>query len=470
MPSPFELPPYPAMSHPLADPAAHVVAARFAGLRVPDPANSKILEIGCASGHLLLPLAMRWPKAQFIGIDPSEQAICQARDLAGEAKLNDRVAFIPQGIEDFEPADGPYDFIIAHGFFSWVEESSRSMLLDFCRENLTKNGIACVSFNVAAGWERRMEIVQKARALQQAGLVTGNEDSLLALQPVYSSAEERAIIDDMLAKGTEVLAHDDFGPINAPFRLDTFVASAAAKGLRWLGESSVNENQPRNWSPADEEARRVAQRQCDPLALHQWMDERSERTFRSTLLCRDDAEATGRVNIDGLSDLWLRCLPEAPEPTTQTGIGIRQLLESQWPSNQQVAGILEMLSAFDRKDLARDICQGIVHRLWTASPHRVEIQEHPPGYPRLDPLRMACARQRLPLVDVDHRPCSFPEEQWELLELLDGTRSEGKLEEVIREKSPRFDFRSWIRHLHKRGLLMKQPTLPKRQGAGGWCE
>ena len=62
---------YPAMSHPLADPAVSGVAAMFAGLRVRHPAGARILEIGCASGHHLIPLAQRWPDSYLIGIDLS---------------------------------------------------------------------------------------------------------------------------------------------------------------------------------------------------------------------------------------------------------------------------------------------------------------------------------------------------------------------------------------------------------------
>ncbi len=50
---------YPPMSHPMSDPAMSAVAALLGGLEVANPRRARILEIGCCSGHNLIPLAMR---------------------------------------------------------------------------------------------------------------------------------------------------------------------------------------------------------------------------------------------------------------------------------------------------------------------------------------------------------------------------------------------------------------------------
>ena len=112
---------YPPMSHPLSDPAVSAVAAVMGGLEVAHPRRARILEIGCCSGHNLLPLARRWPESTFVGIDLAERSIAEARERAALAGI-ENVEFIAGDLRDFEPDGGPFDFIIAHGFFSWVPD------------------------------------------------------------------------------------------------------------------------------------------------------------------------------------------------------------------------------------------------------------------------------------------------------------------------------------------------------------
>ena len=87
---------YPAMSHPSADPALMAVSACLAGLSPVHPARANVLEIGCASGHHLIPLARRWPEAWFTGIDRSPRLIAAAREAAA-AKMGFSAYGITQG-------------------------------------------------------------------------------------------------------------------------------------------------------------------------------------------------------------------------------------------------------------------------------------------------------------------------------------------------------------------------------------
>ena len=61
---------YPDLSHPATDPARIAVSARVAGLqRLPLPEQARVLEFGCAAGQNLLPLAARYPRSEFTGLD-----------------------------------------------------------------------------------------------------------------------------------------------------------------------------------------------------------------------------------------------------------------------------------------------------------------------------------------------------------------------------------------------------------------
>jgi SAM-dependent methyltransferase len=253
---------YPPMSHPSADVAVNAAVARAAGLDAREPAASRILEIGCGEGHHLLSLANRWPGAQCVGLDVSAKAIRRARSRAKRAGLGN-AGFCEARLSDFEP-DAPFDFIIAHGFFSWVPDEVKVGLMDFIGKHLTPGGTAVVSFNVAAGWKERMVVVEKARAIMAAGKVDPME-ALAVYRTVAGEGREREIIDDMLAKGAAVLAHDDFAPVMDAWSLGAVVKLAGAHGLRWIGDS-------------------VSGARGDDVS-----DNAVGTTFRSELFCRADA-------------------------------------------------------------------------------------------------------------------------------------------------------------------------------------
>ena len=81
------------------------------------------------------------------------------------------------------------------------------------------------------------------------------------------------------------------------------------------------------------------------------------------------------------------------------------------------------------------------------------IPKNIPDRPALDPLRLACVRRRLPVVDAWHRPCGFPDRQWPVLELMDGSLNLTELKSRAARIAPRLDFERWIAHLHERGMF-----------------
>lgn len=253
---------YPAMCHPSADCAVNAAVARKAGLDAAEPSTARILEIGCGPGHHLLSLASRWPDARFTGLDSSPRAIDRARNLAKRAKITN-VRFCEVSLLEFEP-DTDYDFIIAHGFFSWVPDEVKVGLMEFLGKHLARNGIATVSFNVVAGWRDRMPVVGKTRAIQEAGGVD-EMAALSILRTVTEESAEQAIIDDMLAKGAAILAYDDFAPVMDAWSLGAIVKLTGENQLLWLGDSLSGEK----GSDAD--------------------DNLKKRTFRSEIFCRSDA-------------------------------------------------------------------------------------------------------------------------------------------------------------------------------------
>jgi SAM-dependent methyltransferase len=410
--------PYPAMSHPLSDPAMTSVAALLGGLQVKHPSEARILEIGCASGHNLIPLAMRWPNARFVGIDFSSQAIQQARNLADVAALTN-IEFHAVDLRDFNNAGEPFDFIIAHGFFSWVPDEMKAMLLEFCYDHLAPSAIATISFNAEPGWRARFPVIQKTRAIMQAGA----EDEMAALailrEVTEADSPEIAIIDDMMAKGPAVLPFDDFAPVNDPWSLDRFVMAAADSHLQWLGESDPSTNE---------------------TAVG--------RSFHSAVLCRAEAPLEQRVTWSSLKRIFMRMgtVPNDNNP-------VLEVLSCAAPRCISVEELQASLPNMAPGELGQRILDGIKRGSILPRIENVDYDSEPPLKPKLDPFRLECARRKLPLVDAWHRPCSFPEPHYELLARMDGSHDQKALANFAAGHCAELAFIPWLRHLAFRGMF-----------------
>ena len=436
---------YPAMSHPSSDPAVCATAALLGGLAVPPPSAARFLEIGCGSGHNLIPLAMRWPQGRFTGMDLSGRAIGLARDLASTAHA-ENIEFHDADLRGFAPPNGTWDYIIAHGFFSWVPDDIKTALFTFCRDNLSPAGIATISFNLECGWLPRFPVIEKARAIQQAGKV----DEMTALSVLRSvtphESPEISIIDDMLAKGPDILPFDDFAPINDPWPLDRFVRAAATAGLRCLGESDPGQNLPQGLdAPTLENLRRQS---ADPLSFLIAADAAAARTFRTLVLCRDDAPVKNLHPKEQVTPLFVKKKPKTP----LGNLGIPRLPDAIRHESVAVEELLEMTDR-DRPLAVLRILDGIREGWLLPRIEPVRYDLEPPDFPKLNPFRLECARRGLPLVDAWHSPCTFPERHFEILAMMDGSRSRKDLATISAGHVPELSFRPWLQHIAARGMF-----------------
>lgn len=135
-----------AASHP--DRLASV--ATLFGMSPAPVASCRVLELGCGSGGNLIPMAYRLPGSRFTGIDLAERAIAEGRRVAGELELAN-LDLVAADLREIGPAMGEFDYIVAHGMYSWIPDDLRDRLLAVCRERLAPQGVAFISYNTLPG-------------------------------------------------------------------------------------------------------------------------------------------------------------------------------------------------------------------------------------------------------------------------------------------------------------------------------
>src|SRR5215203_5091497 len=136
----YDAVPYP--GHPFAQthPDRLATLATLFGLEPP------LLELGCGDGGNLVPMALGLPAAHFVGVDAAAGAIARGRTLVDALALPN-VELLAEPLERFEPAGGGFDYVIAHGVYSWVDAPVRDRLLALCRQALSEQGVVYVSYN-----------------------------------------------------------------------------------------------------------------------------------------------------------------------------------------------------------------------------------------------------------------------------------------------------------------------------------
>lgn len=143
--------PYPTHSLRQAQPDRLATIATLFGMEPPPVERCRVLELGCGEGANATAMAFHAPGSEIVGIDISTAAIARAR-VAAEALGLSNVTFRHVDIMDLSLEAAPFDYIIAHGVYSWVEAPVRDRLLAICRALLGPHGVAFVSYNTLPGY------------------------------------------------------------------------------------------------------------------------------------------------------------------------------------------------------------------------------------------------------------------------------------------------------------------------------
>lgn len=298
---------YPGRAYPDSHPDNLASLATLYGMRPAPVGQCRVLEIACGDGFNLIPMAHGLPGSRFVGIDLATKPIEAGQQFAARLGLTN-LSLQSLDLSDFPADAGAFDYIIAHGLYSWVPAEVRDRLLELIAAHLAPQGVAFVSYNTYPGcYTRRMlwEILRfhtdhlgdaharldEARAL--AALLGASPGIMDACGSTLRADVER------LAHGDSAYAlHDDLSEVNDPVYFHQFVEHAGQHRLQFLAEAELKTMGYAGLAP---EVRRVLDG-LDTLAREQYLDFFRLRRFRQTLLCHAAVPLEHRIDAGSIAD------------------------------------------------------------------------------------------------------------------------------------------------------------------------
>ena len=295
--SSYDVVPYNSVPFKQSHPTRLATVATLMGLTPPPVATARVLELGCGCGDNLMPLALEWPDAQLLGIDLSQRHVDMAAEVIAELGLKN--VRIEQGDILELPSDlGEFDYVIAHGVYSWLPDAVRDALMAACFAHLAPDGIAYVSYNALPGWRQRgtardallfhtrsvSEPAQRIRESQAFIEFMGRvvPDGIPGYRSLWLTLLDR--IDSPEARHA-LLYHDFLEPDNTPVYFSQFAAHAARHALRFVAEARLSDM---TLHVLGEEVRtRLAALDDDVVTREQYRDFVVNRQFRQSLLCHE---------------------------------------------------------------------------------------------------------------------------------------------------------------------------------------
>src|SRR5690349_7250348 len=136
---------YPSISFPQTQPGRLATVAFLRGVLPASIDRCRVLELWCVACGNLIPMAFHLPNSEFVGFDLSHNPIASGRAFVAELGLRDIALHSIDLCQATEEQFGKFDYIIAHGVYSWVPQPVRERLLGVCREMLNPQGVAYVS-------------------------------------------------------------------------------------------------------------------------------------------------------------------------------------------------------------------------------------------------------------------------------------------------------------------------------------
>ncbi|MGL5839712.1 MAG: methyltransferase regulatory domain-containing protein [Sphingorhabdus sp.] len=367
----YDLLPYQSKPFAQSQPARLGAIAKLFALDAAPMENARVLELGCASGGNIIPHAMRYPNAKFVGVDLARTQVAAGRARIAQLGLSN-IEILCQSFTEIGDELGTFDYIICHGVYSWVPPAVQDAIFRIVRARLSPVGVACISYNVLPGW-RMMQPLRDAFLLQ----IPDEVDSLARvakarelLQFLATSSPDKGPYGEMIRQWAERLAglpddyiaHEFLEETNLPSTVREFTGAAGRHGLGYLGECEISSMILDNYG--SEVAEQVRTRSANDLVeSEQYLDLLSGRTFRQSILVANErmVDVNRALSPERIEALYF--LPPAGLKVEQDGKSfvvidsVGRMLTSE--SKTVADGVNRMISRFPGSSTLDEAAEGL---------------------------------------------------------------------------------------------------------------
>ena len=290
---------YKSMPFPYTTPATLEAYAALVGVSAPNPKNARVLELGATYGGNIISQALFNPDATFVGIELSQEQVEKGNEVIANAGLTN-VSLIQSDIASIGSEIGTFDYIIAHGVYSWVDDGVKEALLRLINEHLAEDGIAYISYNTYPGWHTMDEVRQLMMFSNRDKTQFNHKEKVLHGKTIgsivgsqilkYDNLKERnskflGALRSVMQKDEYYVGHDHLEPNNDPVYFYQFNDHLGAHNLTYLCDADLTLSMVRSFD-ADIADTLDKLALNDHVAQEQYLDFMLDTTFRKSIICK----------------------------------------------------------------------------------------------------------------------------------------------------------------------------------------
>ena len=290
---------YKSMPFPYTTPATLEAYAALVGISAPNPKTARVLELGATYGGNIISQALFNLDATFVGIELSQEQVEKGNEVIANAGLTN-VSLVQSDIASIGSEIGTFDYIIAHGVYSWVDDGVKDALLRLVDEHLAEDGIAYISYNTYPGWHTMDEVRQLMMFSNRDKTQFNHKEKVLHGKTIgsivgsqilkYDNLKERnskflGALRSVMQKDEYYVGHDHLEPNNDPVYFYQFNDHLEAHNLAYLCDADLTLSMVRSFD-ADIADTLDKLALNDHVAQEQYLDFMLDTTFRKSIICK----------------------------------------------------------------------------------------------------------------------------------------------------------------------------------------